>query len=222
MVLHPTGPRLEEHPKPWTGAMQLARPYSPAETGRGHIGLRCRVPLATGSERGEGGWARGKGRGQPVIIGGCGWLEVGRGGPVEVGGGGPVEVGGDAPAASYPWECYVLAPAPFVTLTNQLHWWSHSHSDRHLLLPRQHHRIHHVWPHQTYYGITTACIWLRGRATGTSTEEKQHPRDPARVTLCPLRIGSGTERQEEGGGEEGGGEEERRRREELLLLKAVL
>jgi plasmanylethanolamine desaturase len=68
----------------------------------------------------------------------------------------------------YNWHLYLFFTSVFLSLTNQFHKWSHTYfglpryisilQELHIILPRIHHRVHHVTPHDTYFCITTG--WL--------------------------------------------------------------
>jgi len=69
---------------------------------------------------------------------------------------------------NYLWDTWLLALVVFVGFTNEFHKQSHNHKNvpalvqflqrHHVILPPDHHRIHHVRPHANYYCITTG--WL--------------------------------------------------------------
>merc|ERR1719473_1780222 len=93
-----------------------------------------------------------------------------------------------------------------VMLTNQIHKWSHTYfglppaiewlQKLRLILPRRHHRIHHVAPHETYFCITngwcdypmevlhfwTGFEWLITKCTGV-----QPRADDMKWTVVPSK-----------------------------------
>jgi len=68
----------------------------------------------------------------------------------------------------YRFDLAMFSLSVFLLFTNQIHQWSHLYyglprwveflQNCHIILPKKHHRIHHVSPHETYFCITTG--WL--------------------------------------------------------------
>ena len=69
------------------------------------------------------------------------------------------------------WQLFIVATLVFGAIgtfaTNQFHKWAHDQhppewvawlQEKHLILPRDHHQIHHTHPYNTHYCITTG--WL--------------------------------------------------------------
>jgi plasmanylethanolamine desaturase len=89
----------------------------------------------------------------------------------------------------------------FTFATNQFHKWAHTANppswvtwlqDKHMILPRDHHQIHHTFPYESHYCITTGWMnpvmsklnaWsLMERVIAKVTRVKAH-RDPAPVEI---------------------------------------
>jgi ubiquitin-conjugating enzyme E2 variant len=65
------------------------------------------------------------------------------------------------------WIAFIISFASAILFTNQIHKWSHEDKpsrfvtwlqSTHVILPPDVHAMHHIYPHTTYYNITTG--WL--------------------------------------------------------------
>ncbi|XP_057291572.1 plasmanylethanolamine desaturase-like [Hydractinia symbiolongicarpus] len=88
--------------------------------------------------------------------------------------------GGDLLREHYRFDLFMYALGLFVIATNQIHKWSHTYyglpawvewlQKYHIILPRKHHRIHHVSPHETFFCITNGWLNYPLEAVGFFTK----------------------------------------------------
>lgn len=80
----------------------------------------------------------------------------------------------------YRFDLFMYTLGLFVIATNQIHKWSHTYyglpawvewlQKYHIILPRKHHRIHHVSPHETFFCITNGWLNYPLEAVGFFTK----------------------------------------------------
>jgi plasmanylethanolamine desaturase len=95
----------------------------------------------------------------------------------------------------------ITLAAVFTFATNQFHKWAHYDrppaivvwlQDRHFILPRDHHKVHHTFPYESHYCITTGWLnrplvaigfWRRAEWVLENVVKMKVHRDPAPVEM---------------------------------------